>query len=208
MTTMITPTKGAPATGRRRRPHKVVLISACVLVLAAIAAGLGFWRYAATYAPLNPGPFFGGYPGEVNPRAIVMKDTDLGLEIYLDGPTGTEAEVITALSNDGDRDVTIERIETDRSVIPKVEWSPYRETPNSDGTGVRLPLRSFPATIPARHLIRVVVTLRKPLCPPGISVNVDRLIVHWHALGVDHVYWFPFGDAMDATYVGCPHSLR
>lgn len=70
---------------------------------------------------------FGGYRGGTS-HAIVVRNTDLGREIYLDGPPGTEAQVITALFNDGDTDVTIQRIETSASLIPKVEWSPYRET--------------------------------------------------------------------------------
>jgi hypothetical protein len=193
---------GAPAA--RGRWRKVAVVGACVLLVAAIGTGLGFWRYAAAYAPLNPGGFFGPY-GNANLVKIGMQDTDLGEEFYVKGPAGTQAAVITALANDGSHDVVIQRIESN-PLIANIAWSRYVLRPGGNVTGVRLPLRSLPASIPAHSRIRVVITLRKPRCANRPIVNLDQLVVHWHALGVDHAYQWPFADG--TTYVGCPLHIH
>lgn len=187
----------------RRRWQLAVRVAAVVVVLAAIGCGLGFWRYAATYAPLSPGGFFGtyGYEG----RNVVQRSTDLGEELYVKGPAGTDGQVITALVNLGSHGVTIQRFL--RGTIANFQWSPYILRPGGNAFGKPLPLRQLPAYIPPQGQIRVILTLRKPVCEPGGFVNTDYVILYWYALGAHHEYDMPLTAGSPITFVGCPHYI-
>jgi hypothetical protein len=193
------PTEAMPS-GKRRRWRLVAIIAGCVVVLAAIGVGLGFWRYAATYAPLQEGGFYG--PFRSADGVIVLRTTDLGDEVVIRGPAGTEARWIFSIQNNGSFDVSIDKIEEGGPLV-RTEWSPYVLGPGGLGTGENLPLRNFPAAVTSHKEIRVVLTLRKPVCRSGLYVSTPDLLVDWHSLGVHHRSVLPF--PVDATFVGCPH---
>src|SRR5690348_18273691 len=118
---MIIPSMGPPGeAGPRRTWRRAAPFVVCLVLLAAVVAALGFWRYAATYAPLRAGNFFSPY-GNGNDQNLVVRATDLGTELYLNGPSGTQASVLTALANDGSHDVEIQRFERD-PLIAEAEW--------------------------------------------------------------------------------------
>lgn len=170
-----------------------------------VGFGLGFWRYAATYAPLGPGSFFGPYgPGGRNVR---IQFTDLGDELYINGPAGTEGQVITALENSGSHGVTIQRFVRDINMVTDVQWSPYVLRNGGNVYGESLPLRQLPASIPPHQTIRIVLTLRKPPCVPGGFENTNYVTLHWYALGAHHDYDMPLSPDNSTTFVGCPHYL-
>jgi hypothetical protein len=176
-----------------------MLAGGCVVLLA--AAGLGFWRYAATYAPLRPSAFAGPYGP--NARHLVDLSTDLGAELYVAGPAGTEAQFLIGIEDDGSHSVTITGAQDD-PVIARIQWTPYVFRPGSDVTGEKLPLRDLPAQIGAHQQIRMIITFRKPACSGGGYVDIRGVALNWHALGVDHDYLLPLGGGAGATFVGCP----
>lgn len=191
----------APA-WRRRRWRIVVLATTGVLVLAATGFGIWFWRYAATYSPLSQSGFWG--PCGHNARHLIDRTTDLGDELYIDGPGGTETQFITGLENSGSHGVTIESLVKNPFAVA-IQWTPYVTRPGGDLSGERLPLRQLPAAIGSHQQIRLIVTLRKPACSPNYGYgNIDSLVLKWHALGVDHEYRMQFGFGLPATFVACP----
>jgi hypothetical protein len=173
------------------------------LLALALAGALAYWRYAATYAPLRLASFFAPYGSNASHYGNVY--TDLGYEVYVKGPSGTKVQVITLLINDGSHDVTITG-SSQNPLIPTVQLSHYVTEPGGLITGKALPLRSLPARIPAHHTARLVLTLVKPRCQPGIGISTDGTTLHWHALGVDHDLDVPVG--LDTTFVGCPQHLH
>lgn len=168
-------------------------------------SGLGFWRYAATYAPLGPGNFF--VPYGPDGRNVRTQSTDLGDELYIDGPAGTEAQVLVALENDGSHGLTIQRFPRSINMVTNVQWSPYVARNGSDITGESIPLRQLPASIPPHQTIRIVLTLRKPRCVPGGFENTQYVTLLWYALGAHHEYDMPLSPDNSTTFVGCPHYL-
>lgn len=186
--------------------RKAAVISGCGLLAVVVGVGLGFWRYADTYTALNPGSFDGPYHVAGAPD-VSRQDTDLGTELYVPGPAGTEAKWLTALSNDGGHDITIESVSRNL-LVANVQWTPYIVRAGGDATGVRLPPRPLPAQLGAHQTIRLIITFRKPVCAQGLSITTDVLNLRWHALGVDHSYDAPFGIGDGTTFVGCPHHLR
>jgi hypothetical protein len=175
------------------------------VALVAIVAALGFWRYAATYAPLENAGWAGPYHVTGQPD-VARHSTDLGDELYLRGPVGTEAQWITGIWNNGSHAVTIDSY-LNNGLVTRVQWTPYVLQPGGDVTGRRLPPRSLPAEIGPHQTIRVLITVRKPAgCSNGVYVNTDSVRFNWHALGVHHDYDMGFdGTPDEATFVGCPH---
>jgi hypothetical protein len=205
MATAARPSADQVARSRHRRWRIAAIVGAVVVLLAAVGGGLGFWRYAATYAPLSPSGFFGPYGNHAS--NLVIQPTDIGDEIYIKGPAGTEAQVFTGLDNDGSHDVTVESF-PDSRLIANVQWAPWVTPGSAPGAEGRLPLRSLPANLPAHGRISLVLTLRRPVCTPrGIEVSTDRVLLRWHALGVDHQYALLLGFPERMTFVGCPHYL-
>ena len=181
----------------------MVLAAVCALVLAASGFGLWFWRYAATYAPLTPAGYWGPYA--TAGKHLVDRTTDLGDELYIDGPAGTQAEFITGLVDTGSHDVKITSFDRN-PLIARIRWTPYITKPGGDITGERLQPRNLPAEISGHNQIRLIITFRKPPCQDGLYLNTDRIVFRWHALGVDHQYDMQLGDT--ATFVGCPTLSR
>jgi hypothetical protein len=187
--------------GRRR---VVIGVLIAVLVLAAAGFGIGFWRYAASYAPLQMGDFGGPYgSGAPNFREVV---TDLGDEIYVAGPTGAEAGYLLELVNDGSHAVTVTGYERVPAVTG-VRWSRYVLNPGDSVFGARLPLRSLPAQIAPHQSIKIVFELQHPKCDGNRGYGTLTYVpLRWTALGVHHIFDMPLGDPA-TTFVPCPQYL-
>lgn len=212
MSTTLTPAGATPAAEydavqrRRRGRRRVIGAAVSLLVLAGIGFGLGFWRYAASYAPLQPGNFSGLYRTAANAHFHEFS-TDLGDEMYVSGPPGATVDLIVALENDGDHPVTVQRFER-LDGVADVRWSKYVTRPGGNAFGEPLPLQALPAHLAAHQTIRLVMTLRRPHCgPDGGWGSTNAVTLYWEALGVHHAFDMPLGID-DPTFVPCPQYVH
>ena len=207
MTSVMLPPAGQavpPRPTRRTRLRIAIGVALAVLLLGGVGFGIGYWRYAATYAPLQPGSFGGPYGA--GSQYFRLATTDLGDEIYVAGPTGAESGYVLQLVNDGSHDVTVTGYER-LPAVASVRWSPYVFHAGGNGFGVRLPLRGLPARIPAHESIKIVLTLQHPNCDVnGGYGSMTEIPLHWTALGVHHTFDMPFGP-FSTTFVPCPQYL-
>lgn len=193
----------AKAQRRHHRRGLVIGLVVTVLVLAGAGFGIGYWRYAATYAPLE----FGSFTVPYGPGAHLLRQvqTDLGVEMYVAGANGSRSGYLVQLENNGSHPVTVTGFDK-RWVIRRLQWSPYVLRPGGNAAGAPLPLRGLPAQIPAHRSIRLVLTLQRPNCRPDAGYgSATSFLLYWQAMGVHHTFDMPFG--FDTTYVTCPHYL-
>ena len=208
MTSVMLPPAGhavqPPPQRRYTRLRIAIGVALAVLLLGGVGFGIGYWRYAATYAPLQSGSFSGPYGA--GSRYFRIATTDLGDEIYIAGPTGAESGYVLQLLNDGSHAVTVTGYDR-LPAVASVRWSRYVFHAGGNGFGVRLPLRGLPAQIPAHKSIKIVLTLQHPKCDVnGGYGSMTEIALHWTALGVQHTFDMPFGSPL-TTFVPCPQYL-
>lgn len=107
--------------------------------------------------------------------------------LHLVGPAGTEQRFVAPLMVDGAHDVEIDDV-SGGSEVPRVEWSRYVAVDGGPVSGLEQPWHRFPVTVPAHHVIRLGMVVRKPAdCSTGLSHPVSTVVtVRWHALDDRH----------------------
>jgi hypothetical protein len=176
---------------RKRRQRRSLVVGAAVaaaliVVLATFAVVRHFDR---RYGPLEGGPFSGPYTD----RGWVVEND--GFTLHLSSARVATARLIAAIHNRGAHSVKITSIETG-DMVTEIKWSAYRVKAGGGGsmTGLPTPWRTFPAIVPARGLIRLLITLHHPsncsAYPKEGGVSTAAYLgyhtVHWESLLQDH----------------------
>lgn len=163
------------------RRTRVLLVILAVVVSLAVASGVVLRYLDGRYGPVEGGSF----SGPLSDHGLVFSKH--GFSYRLASTPGTTAKFVAMLDNNGSHSVDITSIEPP-SEVSDVRWSVYRSVPGGSAAGVNTPWRSFPATVPAHGMIRLLLTVHRPACNlngpgGGVSSAFDgSLLVNWRSL--------------------------
>jgi hypothetical protein len=173
--------------GGHRRRYLIAGIAAAVMLAGALSAIFTVRHLDHQYGPVQGGTFWG-------------PPSDRGLAFSKDGSSyrladqpGATAQFITSLDNLGAHSVKVTSIDTG-DVATDIRWSVYRTVPGGSNLGVSTPWRRFPAVVPAKGTIRLLITIHHPAnCAAypkirGISTATytGDHDVHWESLLHSH----------------------
>jgi hypothetical protein len=178
------------APGNRRRPSRrtwiILAIVVGVLVLGAIPALITLRHLDHEYGPIESGPFGGPY------SLRNLQYSDHGRSIRLIDRPGATAQIIESLDNRGAHSVKVTSIALSQ-FIAAVKWSAYEFKPGGNVAGENTPWHDFPATIPAKGAIRLLVMIHRDdaLCGSTAPAAAREYFpgnhtVHWKSLLHSH----------------------
>jgi hypothetical protein len=179
----------APARRSRRLSRRTWIILAIVvgvMLVAAIPTLITLRHLDRQYGPIEAGAFGGPYSF----HDLVYSDHDRAVRL-VDRP-GATAQIIESLDNRGAHSVKVTSIASGGFVVA-VKWSAYVLVPGGNVNGENTPWRDFPAFIPARGAIRLLVMIHRDdrLCGSSAPA-ADREYfpgnhtVHWDSLLHSH----------------------
>lgn len=184
-------------TRRSRRRQRVLALAVVVLVLfgGGLAAALTLRHLDHEYGPIQGGAFGGLYAT----RGFEVSND--GFSYHLSEAPNATGQLIASLENLGAHSVKVTSIEPGQ-IATKIQWSVFRTVPGGSVYGVDTPWRTFPAIIPARGTIRLLITIHHPsncgAYPKIGGVSTARYVawhrVHWESLLHDHRTWIKIWD--------------
>ncbi len=170
--------------------RRVITVIAAALV---VTVGVGWLAYAASYAPLTESGW-----GGLEPSSPAGVRDALADRWRIDGPAGTEVQLMMGVRSTGPVPVRIDGVDLDHVVV-SARWSLYHLTPGGAISGDARPWREFNATLPAHGELRLMVTIRQLDCavPANHGQGFDYITVRWHALGIGHSTRLNFQKTVD-----------
>lgn len=176
-----------------RRPRRLAWIAFAVVLPVLVAGGIVtlivLRHLDHQYGPIEAGPFGGPY------QLNNLEYTKHGRSLRLVDRPGATAEILESLENRGAHSVKITSIDK-TPFIADVKWSVYSFQPGGNVAGEDTPWQRFPAMIPAKGSIRLLVTIQRDyaFCSSLTDASKSELgnyfpgnhAVHWESLLASH----------------------